>query len=445
MRIEKRSSVLVLCLLSRFSSLCSSRFSLSSVFAFALRVLGLGTEFVFEDVADFPEESANDAGKVDQFGLEHVEPQQTLAEEVVSVERLGFLLQQIEAALQLSLVVLEEVFMARFGPVCKVPKRVGPLQDPPTLDDLLHSFLEKLHFGNIPQTPLQQNPHLLVHLRHLLLRRHPLAVRVGPIPFEEVGISFERFFGLFAFFFAGVGRSLFVDVASVEVAGLVFFPVAEAEPAELEAAAASHVHASLVLLDRLLALWTVFRVDEDPRHVICFALVFQIPALDDVARHWTVRFLAAVQAEPRAARTAHVAALKTPAGATERKGRRRERRRGRRGRRRQGVGLDVSGCSGCSIADVWVVRAFAKRRGRRRQERGSDAHGVLAKKFDGHGAPRRRTPTQRRVSFHQEADLEILEALETLRRQKTPPKRIAHDLATLVQRTPFINGTLRSF
>jgi hypothetical protein len=67
----------------------------------------------------------------------------------------------------------------------------------------------------------------------------------------------------------------------------MLFPVSDAKPAKLmRAELASHVIATLILLDRLSALRTLFCVSHDPGNVLALIGIFSLPLHCRVATAW---------------------------------------------------------------------------------------------------------------------------------------------------------------
>mmetsp|Transcript_56233 Transcript_56233/g.163014 ORF Transcript_56233/g.163014 Transcript_56233/m.163014 type:complete len:232 (-) Transcript_56233:567-1262(-) len=106
-----------------------------------------------------------------------------------------------------------------------------------------------------------------------------------------------------------------VDVALVVAAGrrAVGRPITEAEPTELVPATtglrANHVVATLVFLDRLVALWALLGVRPDPTDVLRLGAILHAPHVDGLATSRAVRLLPTCPTPDEAATTSDLAGV----------------------------------------------------------------------------------------------------------------------------------------
>mmetsp|Transcript_56369 Transcript_56369/g.167728 ORF Transcript_56369/g.167728 Transcript_56369/m.167728 type:complete len:286 (+) Transcript_56369:319-1176(+) len=239
-------------------------------------------------------------------------------EEAVKV-LLEHLVEAVGLLLQILLEVLEEILL-RTSLIQVVPVHVGPLEHAAATAHLSESIIQELELDNLEAVLVMQLLHLLLDVVLLPSRELHATVMVHETLKVE-HVLLECVLGLLPrlllFLVLSLLCLLVIDVALVVPPRrcAVRRPLAKAEPTELVSATTSlgadHVVAALVLLYRLVALWTLLRVGPDPTDVLRLRAVLDVPHIHQLAVGWAMCLLAAAPTPDEGAGAADVAHLST--------------------------------------------------------------------------------------------------------------------------------------
>jgi hypothetical protein len=115
--------------------------------------------------------------------------------------------------------------------------------------------------------------------------------------FEEFILSIF-YLGLLTYKFSvALFLHLFILVAFIETSSMSI-PVCQANPTEIMRANFTfHMIASLILLNSIFALRTLFRICHYPEHVVAFVRILNFPHFWSFTRAWAMRLLCALKAK----------------------------------------------------------------------------------------------------------------------------------------------------
>ena len=185
-----------------------------------------------------------------------------------------------------------------------VRKRIGPLENPTTLNDCRTGDAQKFKLlGRVALNFMQGHNFLFKDRFELLGEFSRLFVICVSFILEHVPLQLH--FGLFSLLF--LLRKFFIfflhlfELVTFVVATRgrpMIFPIFQTNPAELVFAnLTDHMVAPLILFDGSDTFGAVFRVCRDPNHIFRFGRIFDVPLFCDLTRARFVRKSSASKAK----------------------------------------------------------------------------------------------------------------------------------------------------